>query len=39
VTTRGVKAREMRARNFVCRGGSKKMNQFGGDGTRELNVS
>jgi hypothetical protein len=36
---RGVKACEMRPRNFVWFGGSMKMNQFGGAGTRELKVS
>jgi hypothetical protein len=34
-----VNAREISPRSFVCPGGSEKMNQFGGAGTRELNVS
>src|SRR6185436_15430126 len=36
--TRGVKALEMMARSCVWRGGSKKMNQFFGAGTREEKV-
>jgi len=35
---RGVKAREISARSFVCTGGSVKTKKRGA-GTRELNVS